>query len=219
MGAAGRGFPAGAQHSSSAHVVGGLLSKQPDWLQGSSSTAAAGPAGPAAAGALPPLHASTALGPPAGKASSLPPLLGRGMPAAAAAAATNPASGSSGGGATTTSSSSSSSLPALFPGGGARAAAPLNEPQQPEEPKHKQDAPHAGAPASREAGHAEGAVPHKTAQLAPERRPSYDQESSDCCSPAAASGDSPAAGAQHQEPADPWSTLQSQYAGGQRSID
>lgn len=77
--------------------MGGLLSKQPDWLRGSSSDPSTG------AGKLPGL--TPAQGPPAGKAvSSLPPLVGRGMGA--------PAAGGS-------------SLPPLF-AGGARALAPMD---------------------------------------------------------------------------------------------
>jgi len=95
-------------------VVGGLLSKQPDWLRGSSTEtnpAAAG-AGPAPDGTLTsssantgpqvlPVAAQSGAAAAAGKASSLPPLMGRG-------AAQGP-------------------LPPLFPGG-ARSLAPL-EPQ------------------------------------------------------------------------------------------
>jgi hypothetical protein len=78
-------------------VVGGLLSKQPDWLRDSNSDPMAGP------GKLPGI--TPAQGPPAGKAvSSLPPLVGRGMGAPAA-----------GGG----------SLPPLV-AGGARSLAPVD---------------------------------------------------------------------------------------------
>lgn len=122
--------------SAQGDVVGGLLSKQPDWLHGSNADPSTGK--------LPTLAPAQGGAAAAGKAaSSLPPLVGRGMGAAA------------GGG---------SSLPPLA-AGGAKALVPAgsqHKPQEAEADAEGSDMHGAGGPAHAEGGHAGKQVSTRT---------------------------------------------------------
>lgn len=120
--------------SAQGSVVGGLLSKQPDWLRGSNTDSSTGK--------LPALAPAQAGAAPAGKAASfLPPVVGRGMGAAA------------GGGG--------SSLPPLA-AGGARALVPADSQHKPTEAEADAAGLDVHGAGGAEGGHAGKQVRHRT---------------------------------------------------------